>query len=60
MSSKRAARRRSCQGKRRHDDWNGANAALRSLLVRKVDHGHMQVYRCPACHGFHIGQAAPQ
>lgn len=55
MSSKRAIRRRACQGKQRHPDWNAANAALRSLLCRKGDQGVMRVYGCRFCGGYHFG-----
>ena len=55
MSSKRAIRRRSCEGKHRHLSWDAANAALRSLLRRRGDQGHLQAYRCPFCRGFHFG-----
>ena len=55
MSSKRGIRRRSCKGKQRHLDWEAANAALRSLVTRKGDQGHLQAYHCPFCRGYHFG-----
>lgn len=57
MSSKRAIRRRACQGKVRHAEETHAYAALRSLHARGrvAVHEHMGVYRCGFCGGWHTG-----
>jgi hypothetical protein len=55
MSSKRAVRRRACQGKVRHADYNAANAALRALVRAKGEQGRLQAYRCRFCRGYHFG-----
>ena len=58
MASKRAIRRRACQGKLRHTDYDAANAALRSLVARRGDQGRLQAFQCPFCKGFHFGHVA--
>jgi hypothetical protein len=55
MSSKRRLRRRVCTRKRRHATDNNARVEL--FMIRK-NHGytgHLNVYRCPFCNGFHVG-----
>jgi hypothetical protein len=58
MSSKRALRRKACDGKVRHADAGGAHTALKKLARAKPDHAPgsaMGVYRCGFCGGWHIG-----
>ena len=57
MASKRAIRRRACTGKVRHPDAAGARVALGKLFKRAGYTGHMNVYRCRFCNGYHIGHA---
>lgn len=54
MSSKRAVRRRMCDGKVRHDDSQTA-AVHRRVMQQKNYTGPMNVYRCQFCKGYHIG-----
>lgn len=56
MSSKRAIRRKACDGKTRFTSYGEAAGALRALL-RKVsnDGWPMSVYSCRFCSGFHFG-----
>ncbi len=52
MSSKRALRRRSCEGKTRYPSVEVARAAAKSVKRR----GHIVTpYRCPFCGGIHLG-----
>ena len=57
MASKRAIRRKACTGKMRHPDADGARIALGKLFRRVGYTGHMNVYRCRFCNGYHIGHA---
>lgn len=56
MSSKRAIRRKSCDGKTRFESFAAAAGALRAFL-RKVgnDGWPLSPYRCRFCNGFHFG-----
>jgi hypothetical protein len=59
MSSKRAIRRKACDGKTRFASFAEANGALRAFL-RKVAsvasaRWPMSAYRCKFCNGFHFG-----
>lgn len=55
MSSKRRLRRRSCEGKVRHESAAGANIA-RAKLARRDD-DRMNAYHCRFCGGWHVGHA---
>lgn len=57
MASKRAIRRKACKGKVRHLNPEGARIALAKLFYRVGYTGHMNVYRCRFCNGYHIGHA---
>lgn len=52
MASKRAVRRRRCEGKRRYATIAEAKLAA-GVWYRRGD--PMQAYRCPFCAGCHIG-----
>ena len=53
MASKRAARRKSCDGKIRYA--TGAEATAEACRLRRRSHWPMQAYRCQFCHGYHVG-----
>lgn len=65
MSSLRGQRRKACGHKIRHDSREAAfahNAALTRADAcsfgepkRLRQYGRMSVYRCPFCHGWHVG-----
>jgi hypothetical protein len=56
MSSKRAIRRRACDGKTRFTSFAAAAGALRLLLrAGGYDGWPMNAYRCKFCNGFHFG-----
>lgn len=55
MSSKRAIRRRSCDGKIRHADQREALDHIAGLNRRKGFQGSMNAYRCDFCGGWHVG-----
>ncbi len=56
MSSKRATRRRSCEGKTRFSSFNEAARALRALVRKIGNEGWpMHAYRCSFCNGYHFG-----
>lgn len=55
MSSKRAIRRRACNGKVRHASAQDAHAAMKHLHRDKGDQGAMNAYHCQFCGGYHIG-----
>ena len=57
MSSKRAIRRRQCDGKKRHATAADAMLARATLNRSKGYQGRMNVYRCQFCRGYHIGHA---
>jgi hypothetical protein len=50
VSSKRRIRRRSCEGKQRHEDETGAVAHCKSLGWS------WRAYRCKFCKGWHVGR----
>jgi hypothetical protein len=56
VSSKRAIRRKACDGKTRYESFAAAASALRTLL-RKVgnDGWPLGAYGCRFCNGFHFG-----
>ncbi len=55
MASKRHVRRKQCSGKIRHADQPSAKLALFRLTRLKGYTGHMNVYHCCFCGGWHIG-----
>lgn len=55
MASKRAIRRRACEGKVRHGDKESALAHLYWSLRRFEQAGYLNVYPCRFCGGWHIG-----
>ncbi|ENC2022835.1 hypothetical protein ABKE32_000460 [Escherichia albertii] len=60
MSSKRNLRRKQCGAKIRYASAEEAVAAIRILHRKKGHQGHIHNYRCPFCHGWHIGHAPGQ
>jgi hypothetical protein len=54
MASKRAVRRRACVGKIRHPDKLAASEHCGRLHGPRGKHA-LHAYRCPFCHGWHIG-----
>jgi hypothetical protein len=60
VSSKRAIRRKACDGKTRFTSFGAAAAALRSLIREKGNDGWpMAAYPCRFCGGFHFGHTPP-
>ena len=57
MASLRRVRRKACTGKIRHATAEDARSALGALFWKRGYLGHMNVYRCRFCNGFHIGHA---
>jgi hypothetical protein len=55
MSSKRALRRRSCEGKQKHSRLSDAVAHLRSLAASGYSVGEVHPYRCAFCRSWHVG-----
>jgi hypothetical protein len=56
VSSKRAIRRKACEGKTRFASFIDAAAALRTFLrAVRSDGWPMSAYRCRFCNGFHFG-----
>jgi hypothetical protein len=55
VSSKRAIRRRACGKKTRHATEADARAHIAALHHKKGYQGQMRAYRCPFCHGWHVG-----
>lgn len=58
MSSKRHFRRRSCTGKVRYESAQAARYALYCATKRYGYTGHMHVYHCGFCGGWHLGHVA--
>lgn len=54
MASKRRLRRKACEGKRRYDTPEAAQAA-KYRLRRQTMETRMNVYRCQFCNKYHIG-----
>lgn len=52
---KRPSKRRSCEGKVRHDNPDSAHIALRARIGRGATPYTLHVYRCRHCEGWHIG-----
>lgn len=57
MSSKRAIRRRACDGKVRHETSWEARKAIRDLNRKRGYQGPMNAYKCKFCGGFHVGHS---
>lgn len=55
MASKRAKRRRSCEGKRRHPDRDAAAAHAGRLNRGRDAADRVEPYRCRHCRGWHVG-----
>lgn len=55
MASKRAVRRRSCEGKVRHASHTDAIIALSVMKRAGKCQSDARVYRCKFCGGYHIG-----
>ncbi|RYM66295.1 hypothetical protein BSR03_01515 [Serratia proteamaculans] len=55
MASKRRLRRKQCEGKRRHKNFDCAMKEIRLLHQRHGHQGQLQPYRCPFCSMFHVG-----
>lgn len=55
MSSKRAIRRRACDGKQRHPTAERAWAHITSLARSGLAKGTLNAYRCRFCRGWHVG-----
>lgn len=56
MSSKRRFRRRSCEGKQRHDSYKQGKKHLQSLVLSNKAYGLLNVYHCKFCKGWHVGR----
>lgn len=56
MASKRAVKRRACTSKIRYVDRESAIKARLALVRDKPHTQSTQAYRCPHCHGWHIGR----
>lgn len=57
MASKRALRRKSCTGKRRHESADAGLDHIGRLHRTKGYQGRMDVYHCAFCRFFHIGHS---
>jgi hypothetical protein len=56
MSSKRAIRRKACDGKTRFSSFQQAHQAMRALIRKVGNEGRpMDAYHCNFCNGFHFG-----
>jgi hypothetical protein len=56
MSSKRAIRRKACDGKTRYTSFAEAAGAMRTFLRHVGNDGWpLSPYRCRFCNGFHFG-----
>lgn len=58
MSSKRRLRRRECERKVRHPNHRAATYALHHTGAARVlpqGAGHLHVYQCRNCGGWHVG-----
>jgi hypothetical protein len=56
VSSKRAVRRKSCEGKTSFASYGEAAGALRAFLRKASSDGWpLSPYRCRFCNGFHFG-----
>ena len=53
MSSKRAVRRKSCEGKVRHATKDAAH--LSAMHTRARGWGFVGAYKCQFCSGWHVG-----
>lgn len=51
MSSKRRIRRKSCEGKRRHETHHDAMIEMCQGRVREG----LVIYKCQFCHHYHVG-----
>lgn len=57
MSSKRAKRRRSCEGKRSYSNQTEAVAVIIRMKKDKVYFDNrLHSYKCPFCGQFHLGR----
>lgn len=57
MASKRNLRRKSCEGKVRHQNKDGAIIAMKKLNKARGHQGQLHAYQCPFCGQWHIGHA---
>ena len=57
LSSKRAIKRRGCEGKVRYSSQRAAQAAIGRLRRNTGATGWFTAYRCPRCGMFHFGHA---
>lgn len=60
MSSKRAIKRRACEGKVRYTSQKAAQAAIGRLRRNTGTTGWFSAYRCERCGNFHFGHAPRQ
>ncbi len=54
MSSKRAVRRRACEGKRSYETREEARR-VQGRMVRQGEAGPLNVYHCARCGAWHVG-----
>lgn len=47
-----------CVGKIRYNNRRDAQNQKLSMISRGKDRGHLSVYECSACHGWHVGNDA--
>lgn len=57
MASKRHARRRQCEGKKRYADAASAQRIAAKMARRNADGWWLNVYKCPFCKAYHVGHA---
>ena len=57
MSSKRALRRKACEGKDRYPDMATASRYAKEACKRA--HSWIVPYKCQFCDSYHIGHATP-
>lgn len=57
VSSKRAIKRRACEGKARYSSQRAAQAAIGRLRRNTGANGWFSAYRCGRCGMFHFGHA---
>ena len=60
MASKRRLRRKSCEGKAKHDTKDNAVVAIKVLVRNRGHQGQLHAYRCDFCGKWHVGHQRGQ
>jgi hypothetical protein len=60
MTSKRAIRRKECDGKIRHVTSDDGKAAVKRMRIASKAEGRLDVYKCQFCNGYHVGHGKNQ